>query len=239
MSVLEARDIVKSFRGGDGNIVHVRATVNYRIADPLRYEFEFAQTTNVLQHLLDNALFYAAARFNADDALYGSRRAAFREVVVRRFTESVERLQVGVSLDPREVRVEPPLYVQRAFTEVVDAQQKRDIKIREAETYARGATNKAVGEASAVFQDGLTLSNTLVQAVATDATNFVGLLPAWQRSPQLLRERLLAETTQRILTNAQFKAFLPARADGHPREIRLQLNKEIEPPTRIQPASNP
>jgi modulator of FtsH protease HflK len=216
---------------GDGNIVHVRATVNYRIRDPLRYAFEFANTTQLLQHLLDNALYHASARFHADDALY-RQRALFREAVMQRFVRSVEEAGLGIDVDPREVRIDPPLYVQSAFSQVLDAQQKRDIRISEAESYARGATNRAIGEASVVVQTGLTLSNTFVQAVATDATNFIGLLPAWNRNPDLLRERLLAETSQRILTNAQFKVFLPSRPDGHPRELRLQLSRETEAPVR-------
>lgn len=222
----------------DGNIIHVRATVNYRIADPLRFTFEFAEPTNVLQHVLDNALLYAATRFNADQALY-QRRDLFRETVARRLRDSVELLQLGVELDPREVRVDPPLYVQRAFNEVLESQQRRDTRIREAETYARGVTNRAIGEASAVVQDGLTRSNTLVQAVATDATNFLGLLPSWQSNPQLLRERLLAETSQRVLTNAAMTLFLPARADGRSRELRLQLSQDVEPPKRPQSPTTP
>jgi modulator of FtsH protease HflK len=215
----------------DGNIIHVRATVNYRISDPLRYAFEFVQPTNLLQHVLDNALLYAARQFNADQALY-QRRDMFRETVARRLRDSVELLQLGVELDPREVRIDPPLYVQRAFNEVIESQQRRDTRIREAETYARGVTNRAIGEASAVVQNGLTRSNTLVQAVATDATNFMGLLPSWQSNPRLLHERLLAETSQRVLTNAAMKVYLPARADGRPRELRLQLSRDIEPPRR-------
>jgi len=222
----------------DGNIIHVRATVNYRIADPLRYAFDFAQPTNLLQHVLDNALLYAATRFNADQALY-QRRDQFRETVARRLRESVDFLQLGVDLDPREVRVDPPLYVQRAFNEVLESQQRRDTRIREAETYARGVTNRAIGEASAVVQDGLTRSNTLVQAVATDATNFVGLLPSWQSNPQLLHKRLLAETSQRVLTNAAMKVYLPGREDGRSRELRLQLSREIEAPRRPDSATTP
>jgi membrane protease subunit HflK len=225
---------------GDGNIVHVRATVNYRITDPLQFAFGFAQTTNLLQHMLDNALFHASARFSADDALY-LRRAAFREAVESRLTALVNgvgagnpEFYLGIELDPREVRIDPPLYVQGAFDEVLQSQQQRDIQIREAEAYARGATNRAIGEASAVVRNGLTLSNTLVQSVATDATNFLGLLPSWERTPELLRERLLAERAGRVMTNAQIKVYLPSRADGRTRELRLQLNKEIEPPRKIE-----
>src|SRR5947207_8524958 len=55
---------------GDGNIIHARATMSYRISDPISYSFNFTNATNLLQHILDNALAYASARFNADDALY-------------------------------------------------------------------------------------------------------------------------------------------------------------------------
>jgi regulator of protease activity HflC (stomatin/prohibitin superfamily) len=151
-----------------------------------------------------------------------------------RVNESLEQLRLGITVDPREVRPDPPLYVQQAFNEVLQAQQRGDIRIREAESYARGATNKAVGEASAIVRDALTRSNSLVTIVSAEAESFLGLLPSYQRNAELLRERLLAETTQRILTNAQFKAFLPRRADGQAREVRLLLNKEIEAPKTIE-----
>jgi regulator of protease activity HflC (stomatin/prohibitin superfamily) len=218
---------------GDGNIVHVRATVNYRITDPLQYAFAFAGQTNLLEHFLDNAIFYASARFDADDALYRN-RAGFREAVVNRFRDLIAQVQLGVEIDPREVRIDPPLTVQRAFNDVLDSQQRQDIRVREAEAYARNATNRAIGEASVIVQNGLTRSNTFVQSVATDATNFQGLLPAWKESPQLLHDRLLAQSMEKVLTNAEFKAYLPARPDGRPRELRLQLNKEIPVPTRAE-----
>jgi hypothetical protein len=39
------------------------------------------------------------------------------------------------------------------------------------------------------------------------------------------------------MTNAQEKFFLPARADGKPRELRLQLNRE--PPKLKAPLEAP
>ena len=70
----------------DGNIIHTRANLSYRINDPIRCVFGFAGDTNqmfglsgisnVVQNALDNALIYAAARFTVfigstfgDDAL--------------------------------------------------------------------------------------------------------------------------------------------------------------------------
>ena len=220
---------------GDGNIVHVRATLSYRITDPLRYAFQFGQVTNLMQGILDNALIYAASRFSADDALYLN-KLAFQETVLARVNLMVERLQVGVTVDPREVRTRPPLFVEDAFDNVLRAQQEGDLMIQEAQSYARGATNRAIGEASAVRSDGVTRSNYLVQTLSAEANSFEGLLPAYERDPNLFRQRLLAEYNGRVLTNAQMKTYVPQRAGGKPWEIRLQLNKEPEIPRREAPA---
>jgi membrane protease subunit HflK len=221
---------------GDGNIIHAQATMSYRISDPVSYGFNFANVTNLLQHILDNALFYAAARFKADDALYGN-RLAFQETVQTRVKEMVEKLNLGVTVQPGEVRTdtEPPADVAEAFNDVTRAQNQGDIKIQEAETYARGATNRAVGEASVIVGGGMTASNSLLVTVAAEADRFAKLLPRYNANPDLFKRRLLAETMQRVLTNAQYKLFLPERADGKPWEVRLQLSKQPEVPKKETP----
>ncbi len=216
---------------GDGNVIHARVSLSYRIADPISYEFKFANATNVLQHVLDNALFYASARYSADDALYRN-KLAFQETVLDRVNKLVEKLDLGVTIEPREVRTTPPPYVADAFDNVLKAQQQGNIKIQEAEGYARGATNRAAGDASVIVRDGVTRSNYLVQTVAAEAKSFIDLLPRYQSNPELFRQRLLTDTMQRVLTNAQFKVFLPQRADGKSRELRLQLSREPEVPAK-------
>jgi membrane protease subunit HflK len=222
---------------GDGNIVHAQATLSYRITDPLRYAFQFGQVTNLLQGILDNALIHTAAQFSADGALYRD-KLAFQEAVLRRVNLMVERLQLGVSIDPREVRTRPPLFVADAFDSVLRAQQQGNLLIQEAQSHARGATNRAIGEASAVSRDGVTRSNYLVQTLSAESKSFQGLLPAYERDPELFRQRLLAEYLSRVLTNAQLKTYLPRSPDGRPREVRLLLNKEPEVPRLAAPGSN-
>jgi membrane protease subunit HflK len=217
---------------GDGDIIHARATLTYRITDPISYVFDFADVTNLLQHVLDNALFYASARFAADDALYGHNKLVFQEAVLNRVNETIDKLKLGVAVEPREVRTSPPADVKKAFDGVLDAQQEGNIKIQQAESYARGATNKAVGEAFVITRDGLTRSNSIVQTVAAEAKSFNDLLPRYQSDPDLFTQRLLAETIQRVMTNAQFKQYLPDRPDGKPWELRLQLGKEPEIPKK-------
>ena len=222
---------------GDGNIIHARMTLSYRIVDPLNYVFGFENVTNLLQHVLDNALIYASARIAADDALYLN-PAAFRETVLERVNETLEKLNLGVTIESREIRAEPPVDVATAFDDVSQAQQRSDQNIVEAGSYARTVTNNAAGEAILTMRGALTSSNELVTTLAQRADEFNKLLPHYQREPELFKQRLLAETVERVLTNSQYKLYLPESADGQPVEVRLQLGKPPEPRQR-RPAAAP
>src|SRR2546430_11321528 len=117
---------------GDGNIIHVRATLTYRITDPISYVFNFANATNLLEHALDNALFYASARFTADDAVYRN-KLAFQVTVLARVRQPAEKLNLTIAIEPREVRTEPPAHAAEAFNNLRKAQSQGDIKIQVAE----------------------------------------------------------------------------------------------------------
>ena len=61
----------------DRNIVHMRATLNYHIDDPIAYIFNFASASNSIQNMLNNALLFTAASYNVDDILI-TKRPSFR-----------------------------------------------------------------------------------------------------------------------------------------------------------------
>ncbi len=80
----------------DDNIIHTRATLTYRIKDPIRYVFSFVNASNAVQNALDNALLYAASRFKVDDILTRD-IAGFQEAVRRRATQLAEKQDLGIS----------------------------------------------------------------------------------------------------------------------------------------------
>jgi len=77
----------------DGNIVHSRATLRYRVDDPVKYAFDFTSSSNSVQDALDNALVFAASRFTVDDILT-RQVSAFRAAV-----EGI--LNVATTIDDR------------------------------------------------------------------------------------------------------------------------------------------
>jgi modulator of FtsH protease HflK len=209
---------------GDGNIFHARATFKYRISDPLQYAFAFGSASNVLQSLLDNALLHAAAGVTAESAIYRD-KLAFRDGILAELSEGLARHRLGVSLDPFDVQVVAPVDVRPAFEAVLAAEQERSQKINEARGYASEITLKAGGQAQAIISEGISASNKLVLTVAGQAKFFSDQLPYYRADGVLFRRRLLAETMETVLANAQDTYLLP-HASGQAQQVRLQFNRE-------------
>ncbi len=213
----------------DGNIIHVRATLKYRIVDPVRYEFEFAGVTNLIINALNNAILYASANYKAEDAIYKD-KTGFKEKVRDRVVSLINQSKYGIELEPINVETSAPLNVRPSFNAVQESDLDRNKKINEALGDADKVVREASGESQAIVSAGYTSSTQNVQTVSAQANKFLALLPRYETDPEFFRQRLLTEKMQVILANAQDKFFLPSRADGAKRELRLQLNPEPPAP---------
>ena len=213
----------------DANIVHCRAVLYYRVSDPIKFVFDFANATNVIQHALDNALVYAAARFSVDDILTRD-IAGFRETVRRRATELLEAQGVGVVVEQCDVQSRPPRWLTDAFNRVLQAEVTRSKLLEEARSYENQVLSKASADAASRLNTAESERALLVKSVAADAERFKELLPRYRANPDLFKQQWLAETIERVLANVQDKIFLPERADGKTRELRLLFNRELPKP---------
>ena len=214
----------------DGNIIHSRTTIRYRITDPITYIFSFVNSSNMVQNALNNAIVRASAQFTVDQALRLD-VAGFKERIVSILNESITSQKLGISLELADVIVGPPLIVKPAFNDVLAAEQERDKRISEARGYTNSLISLAQGEAANIISKGQSDRVGLLQSLKGDASAFSNYLAVYERNPQLYRQILLTEAWQRILTNAQEKFFLPDRVDGAPREMRLLLNREPMKPS--------
>lgn len=223
---------------GDGNILHVRASMKYRVSDPVAYAFRFSEATNLLAHALNNAIYHTSAHFTADNALYGE-PTAFREAIVTRMRDRIRELGIGVTADEIVVETRAPQYVKEAFDAVSAASQDRYKKINVAEGYYNERVRTAEGEAAAILAGGNVASNALLQAVSAEAKYFQDQLPYFQREPDLLKTRLRIDALAQVLTNAPDKFFIPDRPDGGKRELRIQINREPLSNVRRDPNAPP
>ena len=230
----------------DRNIIHTRATVSYHIDDPRTAIFNFASGTNqqftlagvsnAVQNAVNEAIIFSAARFNVDDILTRD-HAGFQEAVQQRVTDLAEREQLGVAIDRVEVTdTIPPRQLKDVFDQVTIARQNRDRLLNVALSKQNQILSEAGASAASITNAAESARTRYVTAIASDATAFTELLPKYTGNPNLFAQLELAKAMTQILTNVQDKIFLPQRADGKPRELRLQLNRE---PPQPKSAANP
>ena len=212
---------------GDGNIIHARVILDYRIVDPIRYVLNFENAKEIVTNALDNALLDASAQFTVDNAVR-LERGAFAEKVVQLFNLTVQKQQLGIVVESSRLESKPPRQVNDAFNAVIAADQERSTTNSAARSAAATMLSQAMGESNSIVSLAITDSAKLLSRIAADSTNFLGRLPAYERNPQLFREILLTETWSRVLANAENKWLMPAPADGKSRELRLQLNNAFE-----------
>ncbi len=224
----------------DGNIVHVRATLSYRIADPLHCVFGFAGSTNqgnvlagvsnAVQNVLDNALLYAAAHYKVDDLLVRD-ALGFQDAIRRRAGQLIEQEKLGVVIDQCYVENRrPPRQLDEAFRSVGTANEHRNTALNDARSYANRVLFQASADAAARTNAAAVDRTNLVASVAAEAARFQDLLPQYERSPNLFVQQRLVETLGRVLASAQEKEVLPTAPGGKPLELRLLLNRELPKP---------
>jgi modulator of FtsH protease HflK len=209
----------------DANIVHSRATLTYRIKDPIRYVFSFVNASNTVQSLLDNALLHAAASFNVDDALTRD-VAGFQDDVRRRVTQLLNLQDLGISVEQCAVRSSPPRQLKDAFASVLKAEVMRSKVLDEARSYENQVTNKAGADAESLVNLAQSDRARLTNDIAAQACRFDEILPQYQQHPELFTQQRLTETLGRVLTNAQDKIFVTDAMNGKTKQLRLLLNRE-------------
>jgi membrane protease subunit HflK len=213
----------------DRNIIHTRADLYYHIEDPIRFVFSFESASNTVQNALNNALIYTAAKFNVDDILL-NRVNEFREAVLQRVSDLTEQEQLGIVIDQCEVKSIAPRQLKGVFDQVTIARENRNKALLDAHNYENQVLSRAGAQATSITNAAETARTRYVESLAADATSFSKLLPQYEMNPGLFAQQQLVQVMGQVLTNVQDKIFLPQRADGKPRELRLMLNREPPQP---------
>ncbi len=222
---------------GDVNIIHARATLRYRIAEPgLRYMLDFANASNLVQNAFNNALLYAAARSAVDDALTRD-QAGFRETARNRLEQLVAQQQLGITeLQIDNAQVIPPRQLKDAFARVSEAEVRRSKELNDARSYENQTISRARAEAEARKNAGQAERTRLVEFIAAEVERFTNNLPAYRSNADLFTRQRQAEALSTIYTNAQEKIVLPVNVAGANRTLWLQINREPPKPKVLEPA---
>lgn len=213
----------------DGNIIHTRATLTYKINDPIRYIFNFVDASNAVLNALDDAVLYTAAHFRVDDILTRD-VAGYAEAVKRRVNDLVEKQNLGIVVDQCVPQSIPPRQLKEAFNSVLRAEIGRSKTLDEAKSVANQTLSKASADAAARVNRAEVDRALYVNDVTSRAKQFEQLLPKYRANPKLFVEQRYTETIGRVFTNVQDKIMIPESTAGNAKEVRYLLNREIPVP---------
>jgi membrane protease subunit HflK len=185
----------------DENIVDIRFSVQYRLADSRAFLFENRDPDLAVVLASQSAVREIVGRSQVDSVLY-----AGRELIANDLMQSVQtqldRLRAGILVTNVNIQsVQVPEQVQAAFNDAVRAGADRDRFRNEGEAYASEVIPRARGAAARLMEEAEGHRARIVATAEGDASRFRSVLAAYQRAPQVTRDRMYMETMQAVFQN--------------------------------------
>jgi len=222
----------------DENILEIKFAVQYRLTDARAYLFETKNPTDTVVQAAETAVREVVGKMKMDAAMseerdqIGPRIRTIMQAILDQYKVGVE--VVGINLQQGGVR--PPEQVQAAFDDVLKAGQERERTKNEAEAYANDVVPRAVGAASRLKQEADGYKARIVAQAEGDAQRFKSLVGEYQKSPQVMRDRLYIDAMQQIYSNTT-KVLVDTKQGSN--LLYLPLDKIIQQAGQANAASAP
>lgn len=219
---------------GDLNAAVVEWAVQYQIADPVQYVFNFRDPPKTLRDLSEAVMREVVGDRTIDEVLTIG-RTEMEIAALARLRELVSVLHMGVNVDQIQLRtVAPPMQVKAAFDEVNNAKQNKETEINK----ARGDYNQIIpaargqAEQKMMAADGYAAKR--VNEAEGDAGRFNALLTEFKKAPEVTRKRMFLEAMGDILPTIPGKVIIDEKAPQFLPMMPLRQNMPV-----TQPAPGP
>lgn len=208
----------------DENIVSVSVVVQYRIINAQNYLFNVVDANSSLEQATASALRQAVGHNTLDDLLTTG-RSEVRQQVAEQLQQIINVYKAGlVVTDVTLQSVKPPEPVTSAFDDVIKAREDQKSYINKANTYANQVSANAQGQIARISQEAQAYLKEVVLNAQASTVGFTALLPEYQKSPAITRERLYLTTMETIF--AESNKILLDQKSGNPL-LYLPLDKML------------
>ena len=188
---------------GDQNIVDVKFSVAYEVADPGAYLFNVANPDEMVRQVAESAMREVVGRRQAQD-IFRDDREGIAQAVRDIMQNSLEEYGTGIAINAISIEdAAPPREVADAFDEVQRAEQDEDRFVEEANQYSNQQLGQARGEAAQVREEAAAYKNRIVQEATGEAQRFISVYDEYAKAPEVTRKRLFLETMENVLRDSQ------------------------------------
>jgi len=184
---------------GDQNIVNVRFSVAYRVADPRSYLFNVNSPDDMVRQVAESAMRETVGRRPAQD-IFRDDRQGIADQVRTTLQATLDGYGTGVAINAISIEdAAPPREVADAFDEVQRAEQDEDRFVEEANQYSNQKLGAARGEAAQVREEAAAYKNRVVQEAEGEAQRFISVYDEYAKAPDVTRKRMFLETMEKVI----------------------------------------
>ena len=186
----------------DENIVDIQGTVQYKIDNAEKYTFNVRNPEASLSQVTESALRESIGRSKMDYVITEGRGEIALQVkgIIQ---EIVNNYQTGLIIFKVNIQsAKPPEAVKEAFDDVTQAREDEERFKNEAEAYRNEVIPKARGASARMREEADAYKNEVIARSEGEAERFTQLLKAYQKAPEITRERLYLEMMESVLSNS-------------------------------------
>lgn len=185
----------------DENIVSIALTVQYRIDDPQAYLFNVQDPQTTLEEATGSALRQVIGNTSLDNILTSGQAAVVNQVKLQ-LINTLSKYKTGIDIMDINIQsARPPDQVTDAFDQAIKAREDAQRFSNQAMAYSNEQTASAQGTANQILADANAYKQKVIYAARGATAQYLALLPEYQSSPQVTRERLYIDTMQNVYSN--------------------------------------
>ena len=210
---------------GDENIIDIQFAVQYTLKDPLAYLFNNKQPDDTVLQAGEAAFREVVGASKMDFVLYEGREQVAAEAQ-KLIQQILDRYKTGIAISNVTMQnAQPPEQVQAAFDDAVKAKQDLERQKNEGQAYFNDVVPKAQGAASRLTEEAQGYRQRVVANSEGEASRFKQVLVAYNKAPQVTRQRMYIDTVQQMLSSSS-KILLDAKSGGN--LLYLPLDKIMQ-----------
>ncbi|GAB6188905.1 FtsH protease activity modulator HflK [Marinitoga arctica] len=193
---------------GDENIVSLEAVVQYRISDPVKFEFRVLNGFDMVKFATESVLREMVAINPIDNVLTSERDRIAMETAAK-VQKILDEYGAGIKVENVYLQeVAPPDEVVKAFDDVNSAKQDKEKFINEANRYANDVIPKAEGQAQKILREAEAYSYETVAVATGEAKRFKAMLEEYNAAKDITTKRIILEAIQDLLENSKQKIIV-------------------------------
>lgn len=198
----------------DENIVDVKLSVQYQIADPKAYLFQVESPDHTLFNVVESITREVVGDSTMDFVLTEGRSEIVSEIQSKSQRILDEVYQTGLRINDVNLQdAQPPEDVQAAFDDAIRAREDEQRSKNQAQAYRNDILPKARGDAAAILEQAEGYKASAIASAEGEAARFISLLEEYSAAPEVTRQRLYLETMESVLGQSK-KILMPEQGNN-------------------------